>query len=284
MSVPEEADHFAGRGGLALRRRRWSGPRSTRALAIVHGIVEHSGRYRETASYFAERGYSVHAFDQRGHGESEGPRNFAPSFEFLLDDIERFLAGVRRSQPELPLVLLGHSMGGLEVATLLATRSPAVEAAVLSAPALAISESIGRSRVVIGRALARFFPRLRLESGIDPRNLCRDPEVVKAYVEDPLIDTRVSLRLATGLIDAIRDVSDRAAQVEVPVLVLHGESDLVCPITGSRLFHSGLRVPGTELRTYPQLVHEILNEPEREQVLTDIHTWVEKRVPIGAVG
>jgi alpha-beta hydrolase superfamily lysophospholipase len=281
LSLAETCDHFAARGGLALRRRRTRGSRITRVLVIVHGLAEHSARYAFVARWFAERGYAVYSFDQRGHGESEGPRTHAPSFEILLDDIERLLAEVSRECPGLPVVLLGHSMGGLEVAALLADRRPAVAAAVLSGPALALRGG-GRGRILLARLLSAMLPRFPIPRPVDPTQLSRDPAVVEAYRNDPLVPKRMSARLAASLLDAARAVEGKPSRVEVPVLIVHGEQDLVCSVDGSRRFHGGLRPAGSDLVVYPGLRHEVLNEPEREQVLTDIGAWIEKHVPAGS--
>ena len=156
MTVRVAVDAFAAVGGLALRHRRWTSADGERAIAIVHGYAEHSERYDFAARWLADRGYHVHAFDQRGHGESEGPRNHTPSFDCLLDDIERFLARVRDDEGERPLVVFGHSMGGLEVAALLARRHPAVAAGVLSGPIAVPSpemttQLLGRLRSAVTR-------------------------------------------------------------------------------------------------------------------------------------
>ncbi len=278
MSLRVTRDHFSASGGLALLHRHWQPERPSRTLAIVHGLAEHSARYEHSARFLAGRGYSVHAFDQRGHGESEGPRVYTPSFEQLLDDVERFLAHVRRADPEGPLVILGHSMGGLEVATLLVERQPEVAAAVLSGPALGPA-SPGAGLGLLVSALSRLLPRVKLPSSIDPEGLSRDPAVVEAYRNDPLIDKRYSARLVHELLRAIRAIEGRGAQVRVPLLIVHGEADPICGVEASRRFAADVTTPGSELKRYPGLRHEVLNEPEREQVLTDIAAWVEKRVP-----
>lgn len=278
MTPAARVDHFAARGGLALLRRSWRGPRATRALAIVHGLAEHSERYDAVASWFVQRDFRVFAFDQRGHGESEGPRTHAPSLEVLLDDIERFLATVQRDEPELPLVLLGHSMGGLEVATLLAERRPRVAAAVLSGPALSVGKA-PRGRLALARLLSTVAPAFPIPRPVDPEQLSRDPAVVEAYVQDPRIPKRISARLATSLLAAAAVAADKAGQVETPVLIVHGEADQLCLAEGSRRFHAGLRNAGSDVRFYRELRHEVLNEPEREQVMRDIHAWIEKQVP-----
>jgi alpha-beta hydrolase superfamily lysophospholipase len=282
MSIQLETDRFAASGGLALRRLRWRGERADRALAIVHGFAEHSRRYDFVARWLAERGYAVYAFDQRGHGESEGPRNHTPRFATLLDDIERFLEGTRREEGGRPLVLLGHSMGGLEVACLLARRRTDVAAAVLSGPGLALGEGIPRARIRAARILSRIAPRVRMPSGIDPRALSRDEAVVAAYRADPLIHSFMTARLAAELLGAVEGVGAQASHIETPVLIVHGEADPLCDVEGSRRFHAALAVEGSEIRTYPGLLHEILNEPERERVLADIHGWIEKGLPAGA--
>lgn len=279
MTADAGRDHFAASGGFALLHRYWApspGPR--RRLAIVHGLAEHSERYDHVASWFAVRGYSVHAFDQRGHGRSEGPRAHAPSFEALLDDLEHFLRHLERADSEGPLVVLGHSMGGLEVASWLVRRRPAIAAAVLSAPALEVP-TLGGVRRLLLRLLSRIAPRVRVPGGIDLDGLSRDPEVIAAYAADPLVDKRYSARLLTEIAAAVRWIEGRGAEVAVPLLIVHGEADPICPVAGSRRFSAVVRSPGSELRAYPELRHEVLNEPEREQVLSDIARWIEKQVP-----
>lgn len=272
------ADHFAARGGLALLHRSWrpASPRGT--LALVHGLAEHCGRYEHVAHAFAERGFSVHAYDQRGHGQSEGPRAYTPSFEALLDDLQSYLEHVRRSDPEGPLVLLGHSMGGLEVASLLVRRKPTVDVAILSGPALAPPAVPGLQRMAL-QVLSRIGPRLRIPSSIDPEGLSIDPEVVQAYIADPLVDKRYTARLITELIAAMRAIEGRAAAIEVPLLIVHGEADPICDVEASRRFAAALTRPGSELKTYPELRHEVLNEPQRGRVFDDISTWLEKHLP-----
>lgn len=278
--VAVELDHFAAAGGLALRRRRWSGPEHGRALAIVHGFAEHSGRYDHVARWFAERGFRVHAFDQRGHGESEGPRNHAPSFARLLDDVERFLALVRREEGRRPLVLLGHSMGGLEVALLAAERRPDVAAVVSVGPAIAVGASSARLAAI--RALSVLLPRLPVPTGLPATALSRDPAVIRAYQSDPLIQTRGTARLLQEMLSAAGRAVAAAPRVEVPFLLVHGESDPLCSVDGSRRFHAALPPGRGELRTYPGLLHEVLNEPEWQSVLADVLGFVERRAVANA--
>jgi alpha-beta hydrolase superfamily lysophospholipase len=246
-------------------------------VVLVHGLAEHSGRYDHVGAWLSTRDCAVHAYDQRGHGQSEGPRGHVNAFAQLLDDLEGFLQLVRREHPDVPLVLVGHSMGGLVTAALLSERKPDVACAAVSGPALELPEHVSAGRLRMARWLRRVAPRLRMNAGLAPEDLSRDPEVVRGYVEDPLVFRRVTVSLASELLEAVPRTAGGAFQVQVPMLLLHGEADRLCPPRGSRAFHGQLRGPGHRLRIYPQLRHEILNEPEHEQVLEDLLAWLRER-------
>jgi alpha-beta hydrolase superfamily lysophospholipase len=155
----------------------------------------------------------------------------------------------------------------------LCERAPVVQGAVLSGPLLALAEDLPRLR--LARVLSRLAPRLPLGGPVEPAALSRDPEVVRRYRDDPLVCRRMTARLAAELVDAVeRTARSPELQIRVPVLLLHGEDDRLCPVVGSRSFGAGLRIPGSRLRTYPRLRHEIFNEPEREQVFQDALEWL----------
>lgn len=267
---------LAGAGGIMLHRRSWLPPRARRSIALVHGYAEHSGRYEALGAWFAARGFAVHAYDQRGHGRSGGARGHIAAFAELLDDAEAFVATVRAEHVGLPLTLVGHSLGGLVVASLLAERRPAADDAVLSGAALAQPE-LSRLRVVVARSLRTLLPRLRFASGLDPTGLARDPAVVHAYLADPLIFRHMTSSFAVEVLGAIERISARRDPIEVPLLVLHGADDPLVPAAGSQRFFGRARGPGSELRIYPKLLHEIFNEPEQEDVFRDILDWLEAR-------
>jgi acylglycerol lipase len=268
--------HFQGPDGTRLLRRSWLPAEPRRALALVHGFAEHSDRYDHFGAWFAARGCAVHAYDHRGHGRSEGRRCHVDSFSHYLDDLQRFLEIVGREHPEFPTVLVGHSMGGLVVGACLCERKPDVLGAALSAPALAL-DGVSRGRIRLARTLRRALPHLSIGSGLDPEGLSRDPAVVRRYLTDPLVRRRMTLSLATELFDAAARTRGAGAEVRVPVLLMHGEADRICPPSGSRAFHAQLRGPGHRLRLYPRLRHEVFNEPEQEQVFEDLLAWIRER-------
>jgi alpha-beta hydrolase superfamily lysophospholipase len=245
-------------------------------LLLVHGYAEHSGRYEEMAAWFAARSAAVHAYDHRGHGRSDGPRCHVGRFDEFLDDLTEVLASVRAQHPGLPVTLVGHSMGGLITLAFLAERQPAVAGAVTSGAALSLG-AVSPLRVALARALRRVLPRLALGSGLDPEGLSRDPEVVRRYLDDPLVHRVMTASLGAEMLAAAPRTAARAGQVAVPLLMLHGADDPLCLAEGSRSFHAGVDTAGSALRVYPELRHEIFNEPEREAVWQDVQTWLEER-------
>jgi alpha-beta hydrolase superfamily lysophospholipase len=267
---------FAGAGaeGPRLFRRAWLPDAAERVLVLVHGYAEHSGRYEHVGRWFSERGYAVHAYDHRGHGRSSGLRCHVDAFSEFTADLDLVLAAVRESHPELPLILFGHSMGGLIVTAYVVDQRPGLTAAVTSGAALSVSPALSRVRIAAARLLRRLAPRFVLGSGLDPSGLSRDPAVVRGYLEDPLVQRTMTASLAAALIQAVEETADRALDVQVPMMMLHGEEDPICPVDGTRSFYAGLHVARSVLRTYPGLRHEILNEPEQGQILEDVHAWV----------
>ncbi|MDH5306465.1 MAG: lysophospholipase, partial [Myxococcales bacterium] len=196
--------YFPGAQGRRLFRRSWAPPAPRAALVLVHGYGEHSGRYERFGAWFGARGFAVHAFDQQGHGRSEGPRFHVRRFEDLLDDLAQLLGWVRREHPDTPQFLVGHSMGGLVAAAYARERRPHLCGFVTSGAALRIGEKIPGLRLRVVRGLRLFLPRLSIDTGLDPENLCSDSEVVRAYREDPLVGSRMTASLAVEFIDASR--------------------------------------------------------------------------------
>jgi alpha-beta hydrolase superfamily lysophospholipase len=244
-------------------------------VLLVHGYAEHSGRYEPLAEWLALRGAAVHAYDHRGHGRSGGRRCHVGRFDEFVDDLMEVLSSVRAQHTELPLTLVGHSMGGLITLACLTERRPPVASAVTSGAALSLG-AVSPVRVALARVLRRAVPTLSIGSGLDPAGLSRDPEVVRRYLEDPLVHRTMTTSLGAELLAAAPRTAARAGQVAVPLLLLHGEEDPLCSVVGSRTFHAGVTTKGSALRVYPRLRHEIFNEPEREAVWQDLWTWLEE--------
>jgi len=271
-SIRRTEDQIAGSRGNLLFRRAWSPPEPDRVLLVVHGLAEHSGRYDHVGAWFAARGCAVHAYDQQGHGRSSGLPGHLRRFSDLLDDLDVVLRFVQGCHPGLPTFLVGHSMGGLVVTCFARERNPDVTGVITSGAALRVA-GVPRSRIVALSMLSRLLPRRRFDAAIDAAGLARDPEVVAAYRADPLVFREVTLSLLRELFGAVTRTLAGEAGVRRPMLLLHGEADPICPVGASRDFFDRLEVAGKQLKTYPGLLHEIFNEPERETVFDDLLGW-----------
>jgi alpha-beta hydrolase superfamily lysophospholipase len=266
---------------LPLHLRQWSirgGGHGT--VLLVHGLGEHIGRYEHLAERLNAAGWNVAGYDQRGHGASAGARGTIAQADSLLSDLGGVIDALRRESSR-PLLLLGHSMGGLVAARFVAeglASAPAawwrpVGALVMSSPALDPGMS-GAQRALLA-VLGPLAPGLALNNGLRPEWISRDPAIVKAYVEDPLVHERITPRLARFIVDGGRQVLAAARRWQVPTLLLWAGTDRCVNPQGSAAFAAA--APGTVVRhrRYPDLAHEIFNEPEREEVMDDLVRWLQ---------
>ena len=270
-------DYFETARGSSLFFRSWQPSLPERVIVLVHGFGEHSGRYEEFASWFCRRGFAVYAHDQQGHGHSPGKRGHVDQFDDFLDDVERLIEVAALEHPNLPRVLIGHSMGGLIVTSLACRRRPSVNFVVASSPALSLAPDISPVKLRMARLLRRIVPRLAMSAGLDASGLSSDANVVRDYLADPLVHGQVTMAMGAGMSDTILRTEGTAGDVEVPMLLLHGESDRLCRVEGSRAFYAGMpqaEQMGSAIRTYPDMLHEIFNEPDREKIFADLLDWL----------
>ena len=266
--------------GLDLFWRGWTAPSPSGVLVIVHGLAEHSGRYDHVGRHFSGRGWAVYAFDARAHGRSPGPKVHVGDFAEFLEDVRSMVAFARERHAGLPLFLLGHSQGGL-VALLYALQHPqGLAGVVVTSPLLDAHPSLRPSKAfgLTLRFLQRVAPRLRLPSGVDPRTISRDPEVVRAYVQDPLVSRRVSPAWYAALRRAQAELRDGAGRLAVPTLALASPDDRLVDPAAIRRFVADAPAGRVEASWWPGLSHELLNEPEREEVLATIDAWLNARL------
>lgn len=272
---------FETTGGLRLFERSWLPDVDPKgALVIVHGYAEHSGRYDYVGTWLAQRGYAVHALDLRGHGRSQGERVFVRSFNEYLDDVEVFLARVRVQHGGATPWLLGHSMGGSIVALAAVTRRPVVRGLLLSGAGLGTPAKTPRLMTRIVLLLGRFTPRLRLRK-LAAATVSRDAEVVAWYDADPLnFRGKMPAGLVAAMIRAVRIVDERMDTIDDPLLIMHGTEDALTRPEGSEALYRRAASADKTLKLYQGLFHEILNEPEKDQVLADIAGWLDARTDV----
>jgi alpha-beta hydrolase superfamily lysophospholipase len=260
-----------------LYARAWLPERAPDAVLVVsHGLAEHSGRYAEFAAHFVTRGYAVYALDHRGHGRSSGVRANVGRFSWLVSDLGAFAGRAQREHPDLPVFLVGHSMGGA-IALASALRNPAgLKGLVLSGPALAAGDAVSGPKRLAVRLLSRFSPNTGAMT-LPAAAISRDPAVVRAYESDPLVHRgAIPARTLVELVEAMEEFPEIATGLKTPVLVQHGTADRLVPLAATRPVYERLGLPRMRtVRLYDGLFHEIYNEPEREQVLADLESWLD---------
>jgi alpha-beta hydrolase superfamily lysophospholipase len=266
---------FVLRDGLNLALYDWPLPMRWRprgVVLIVHGLGEHAWRYDPLAQRLNEWGFAVRAYDQRGHGDSAGPHGAIPYDEALLDDLDELVEDTRHhiATPwSCPLILLGHSMGGL-VASAYVQRSlgqarPPVDALVLSSPAL--DPGLG------------WVQRQLLALRLDASKISHSAEVVQAYQRDRLVHNRITARLAHFIQTRGPRVLASAAQWNLPTLLMYAGDDRLVDPQGSRRFASAAPSRFVHARCFDGLYHEIFNEADTTPVVQTLHAWLDRLVP-----
>lgn len=266
--------------GVELFERCWRPAGEPRGVVVlVHGYAEHCGRYDHVGRALAERGYVVESYDQRSHGRSAGKPGSIHSFAPLVADLRRFLARVRTRYPGRPVFLLGHSMGGMVVTAFAVRERPDVQGIILSGPAVLGRGGVARVTTPIFATLGRLAPNLPL-SALKAETVSRDPAVVQAYDQDPLV-YRGKLDAGTmrAFADALGRIKPGMGSISVPLLLLHGTADELVEVEASRQLHARARSTDKTLRIYDGLAHEVLNEPEKDSIIAEVLTWLDERTP-----
>jgi alpha-beta hydrolase superfamily lysophospholipase len=249
---------------------------SAAVVCLVHGLGEHSSRYAHVAAALAQAGYVTLAFDQRGHGKSQGARGDAASYDEQMDDIKRLLDEAGERYPALPRFLYGHSMGGNLALNYALRRHPPIQGVIATGPWLRAAFDPPAWRVRAGRVLHKVRPALPQPSGIDVTAVSRDPAVVQAYRDDPLIHDRIALRVYFSCVEAGLWALEHAAQFSLPLLLMHGGADRLTSAAASREFAAKIK-QGCTHKEWDGLFHEIHNEPEQQQVFASMAEWLGQR-------
>lgn len=266
--------------GLPLFWRSWVPAGPAGVLLLAHGLAEHSGRYGHVAAHFAARGWACYAVDQRGHGRSPGPRVHVAHFDLYVADVCALHRLAAARHPGLPVVLVGHSQGGL-VALNYAYRYPgSLAGLVLSSPFLAVSPDLAPPRIKRAAAavLLRIAPSLLLPNPIDVAWLSHDPAVGEAYARDPLVSHKVSPGWFRAVRQAQQEVRSRAGQLPLPALVMAAGGDRLVDPHAVRRWAEQAPAELVELVWWDGLFHELFNETVKETVFARVNSWLEARM------
>jgi acylglycerol lipase len=270
---------FRGQESFKLYYQGWLPEKNPEAIIfIVHGLAENSGRYNETAAFLAKEGYAVFCHDHQGHGLSEGKRGYIKHFSTYAEDLTGFIDDTLEKYPEIPVFLLGHSIGGTIAISYCLKNQEKIKGLILSAPALQRGESIKGWQVVLTKILSVISPKAGVDR-LDSSTISKDRDVVNAYRNDELVYTgKLSARLCSEILKTMDTLPRETAKIELPVLIMHGADDRLVSPDGSRNIYETIGSDDKTLKIYQGLYHEIMNEPERDMVYKDVAEWIGQRL------
>jgi acylglycerol lipase len=299
MSTRHEEGHRKIAANQSSYWQAWLPSDPARAVVvIVHGVHEHSSRYAHVGTRLAAAGFAVYAADHRGHGRSGGRRGNIERMTLIVDDLSSFVLFAAQRHPGVPVFMVGHSLGGL-IALHYATEPHATEphapqlhapqlhateprillaGLVVSGPAVEVTAGSALQRRLAG-LLSALVPNLGV-AALGTEQISRDPAVVRAYQQDPLVYRgKIKARTGAEILATMEGLPARLPRLAMPLLLLHGTDDRICALTGSTMVHDAVSSADKTLHRYEGLYHEVFNEPEREQILTDLLRWLDQHLP-----
>ncbi len=266
---------FQGAGALELFYQRWRPDGAPRAvIAIVHGFGEHSGRYPNVVNHFVPRSYAVYGFDHRGHGRSPGKRGHINAWSEFRDDVRAFRQLVAAQEPNRPVFMLGHSLGGLIALEYALHYTEGLRGVIASGPLL-VQPGVSPALIALAKILSRIAPGTAIKTGLDASTISRDPAVVEAYQKDPLVHSFATPRFSTEMTAAQNWTNAHAADLKLPFLLIVGSEDKLVPPEGGRKFFDAVTFADKQKLDYPGAYHETHNDIIAPQVMADVERWLE---------
>ena len=252
-------------------------PQPKAVVCLVHGHGEHTSRYAHVAEAFGRQGYILFGADLRGHGRSGGIRGHVNSIEDFMQDIDVLLAQARLHYPGLPIILYGHSIGGVLVLCYGLLRKPNIKGVIATSSALHTAVEKQSLKVMMAKVLGSLMPTTVIASGLEAKDLSRDQEVVQAYINDPLVHDKISLGLGKTMLEASNFALTHAGEFPLPLLLLHGKADMIAFPSSSIEFAAPLKQKST-LILWDDAFHELHNELEKDVVFKTMILWMDTRL------
>ncbi|WP_428668163.1 alpha/beta hydrolase [Runella sp.] len=275
--MPEITQNLVAKDGLALFVHTWAVAEPKAVIAFIHGFGEHSGRYKHVAEFFNKNGYSFYALDNRGHGNSAGKRGHAPKYDAYLDDIDVFLAFIGSQTSPKPVFLYGHSMGGNLALNYVIRHKPAIKGLIVSSPWIQLAFAPKPVLVTLGKMMRSVFPGFSQESGLVQEHISKDPAVVEAYKNDPLVHGSITASASIGILEAADFLNTYSGEMPVPTLIMHAAEDKLTSQPASEAFAQRVSGPVT-YKKWEGMYHEIHNEPQKSEVFNYILGWIERSI------
>jgi len=278
MKYNHSTGTFIGKGGAEIFYQEWLSNSPKGVLVFAHGVGEHSGRYANILHELDGKKYSIYALDHRGHGKSGGKRGHVDSFLDFVYDLKFFIDRIREDTGRLPLILLGHSMGGAIAMRYALTYPDDLTALILSSPGLIFAVKTPKIKIALARFLSKILPKLAFPTGIDARGLSHDKKVVEEYINDPLVHDLMSAKLFVEFTSNNEDCLARAKELNLPVFIFHGKADPIVDCRSSEIVYDRVSSKIKELHIFENLHHETMNEtePERKKVFSLLTKWIDR--------
>lgn len=259
-----------------LYTQEWIPEKEPAAVILyVHGLGSHGGRMDHWAERFTARGLAFHTYDQRGHGKSDGKRGHPKHISVLIRDVSTMVQSLRSRYPEKPVILYGHSLGGVVAINYVISTTFTADALIASSPWLKLVNSPSKTELMLYQPLISLVPGLTVGNRLDPKDISSDPEEVKKYTDDPLVHDKISLGLVKSVFEAGNTALRNVYKINCPFLIMHGTGDRITSARTSEEY-----VMNTSDRTQQTLFkgacHELHHETVRDEVFETIMEWLKK--------
>jgi len=246
-------------------------------VCLVHGLGEHSSRYEHVAEAFSKQGYALFGVDTRGHGRSGGARGHIPSIEAVMQDIDLLFEHARSLYPCLPLILYGHSLGGILVLHYGLKRKPDIKGVIATSSGLRTALEKQPAKILAAKVLGAIIPKVSLPSGLDVNAISHDQSVIEKYKNDPLVHDKISLGFGKIMLETTQWTLKHSGEFSLPLLLLHGKADAIAFPSGSIEFAAPLKEK-CKLVLFDEGFHELHNEPIKDEVFKIMTDWMDERV------
>jgi len=263
--------------GFQCYYQHWFPENPKALLVMIHGVGDHAGRFNEFVSFLGCRGYACALYDQRGHGLSEGKRGHFSSFEQLLEDLDTFINFTQGIVgKELPLILVGGSLGGLVAFNYLVDHQEKAQGMIAASAAIYPTIPLKGWEKRVVRAVGKAFPSFTIHNKLLWDNMMNDPDEKKSLIDDKLFHRRISFGAAIEIEKRLEYVMTLPHRIYVPSLMLAGSGDQICASQGTRDFTDRLSSSEKECIIYDGMLHDILHDTGRKQVMEDVDGWLSK--------
>ena len=246
-------------------------------VCLVHGLGEHTSRYQHVAEAFSKQGYALFGVDTRGHGRSGGPRGHIPSIESVMQDIDLLFEQAKSRYQGLPLILYGHSLGGILVLHYGLKRKPDIKGVIATSSGLRTALENQPAKILAAKVLGAIIPKVSLPSGLEVNAISHDKSVVEKYKNDPLVHDKISLGFGKIMLETTQWTLKHSAEFPIPLLMIHGKADAIAFPSGSIEFAAPLKEK-CKLLLFDDGYHELHNEPDKAEVFKTMTDWMDERV------